>query len=461
MALFGIPKDLKDLMNSKKPGVALALLAAGTLIYHGIKAGCRSLGDYFEEKAKRKTNKMQADRMTEFENLKFEHRKAERTEKEEYARRRRQESKSSQDQEATPEEVYTPKGRSLGEQIKDCVAELRCLVDGMIELGGFFILLGMEKIGKSTFLMQLAIAIANGTNYEFLPQEEQKTHSPLKVLYIDLEMKIRELKERLKNIAIPTNLLWESEINNPGSLISYIRENIKGCTECVVILDNLKYIAGKSTNHNEVFCIFKALQDLQKELSQKGITLTIIVANHTVKGYNKYRPISASDAASSAGISQFSTGVIALAPAKDGMTMIKKVTSRNFPNDDTVLVVEMVQEPFQHFKFVKKCTEAEALPIETKACKEYSMVEGDCCEEMDNPTEQRIYNAFAERGLDEQSIAVVLNLDEGGQMVKLNELGVTQEKIGEIYGYSRETVNKKSQDWKRVNGVVKRPKKVS
>ena len=25
MALFGIPKDLKDLMNSKKPGVALAL----------------------------------------------------------------------------------------------------------------------------------------------------------------------------------------------------------------------------------------------------------------------------------------------------------------------------------------------------------------------------------------------------------------------------------------------------
>lgn len=89
------------------------------------------------------------------------------------------------------------------------------------------------------------------------------------------------------------------------------------------------------------------------------------------------------------------------------------------------------------------------------------MVEDDCCDEMDNPSCQKIYNAFAERGLDEQSIADVLNLDEGGQMVKLNELGVTQEKIGEIYGYSRETVNKKSQDWKRVNGVVKRPKKVS
>lgn len=461
MALFGIPKDLKDLMNSKKPGVALALLAAGTLIYHGIKAACRSLGNHIDERAKRKTNRMQADSMTEFENLKFEHRKAERAEKEEYARRRRQESKSSQETNTTPEEVYTPKGRSLGEQIKDCVAELRCLVDGMIELGGFFILLGMEKIGKSTFLMQLAIAIANGTNYEFLPQEEQKTHSPLKVLYIDLEMKIRELKERLKNIAIPTNLLWESEINNPGSLISYIRENIKGCTECVVILDNLKYIAGKSTNHNEVFCIFKALQDLQKELSQEGITLTIIVANHTVKGYNKYRPISASDAASSAGISQFSTGVIALAPAKDGMTMIKKVTSRNFPNDDTVLVVEMVREPFQHFKFVKKCTEAEALPIETKACKEASMAADDCCEEMDNPTEQRIYNAFAELGLDEQSIAVVLNLDEGGQMIKLNELGVTQEKIGEIYDCSRKTVIRKIKEWKMANGIVKRSKKVS
>ena len=103
MALFGIPKDLKDLMNSKKSGVALALLAAGTLIYHGIKAGCRALGNYIEERAKRKTNRMQADSMTEFENLKFEHRKAERAEKEEYARRIRQESKSSQETNTTPE----------------------------------------------------------------------------------------------------------------------------------------------------------------------------------------------------------------------------------------------------------------------------------------------------------------------------------------------------------------------
>lgn len=461
MALFGIPKDLKDLMNSKKPGVALALLAAGTLIYHGIKAGCRSLGNHIDERAKRKTNKMQADRMTEFENLKFEHRKAERAEKEEYARRRRQESKSSQETNTTPEEVYTPKGRSLGEQIKECVAELRCLVDGMIELGGFFILLGMEKIGKSTFLMQLALGIANGANFEFLPQDEQNTHSPMKVLYIDLEMKIRELKKRLKNIAIPTNLLWESEINNIGSLICYIRENIKGCTECVVILDNLKKMAEKSTNHYEVSSIFKALQDLQKELSLEGITLTIIVANHTVKGYDQYKPISTSYAASSVEISQFSTGMIAIAPAKDGMTMIKKVTSRNFPNDDTVLVVEMVHEPFQHFKFVKKCTEAEALPIAPKACKESSMVEDDCCDEMDNPTYQKIYNAFAERGLDEQSIADVLKLDEGGQMIKLNKLGVKQEKIAEIYDCSSRTVKRRFKEWKMANGIVKRPKKVS
>lgn len=461
MALFGIPKDLKDLMNSKKPGVALALLAAGTLIYHGIKAGSRSLGNYFDERAKRKTNRMQADSMTEFENLKFEHRKAERAEREEYARRRRQEYKSSQNQEATPEEVHTPKGRSLDDQLRNVGARLKCLVEGLIELGGFIVLLGKEKIGKSTFLMQLAIDIAKGAYFEFISQNEQKNHSSLKVLYIDLEMKIRELKERLKNIAIPTNLLWESEINSIGSLISYIRENIKGCTECVVILDNLKKMAERSTNHHEVNDIFRALQKLQKELSQEGITLTIIVANHTVKGYNPYKPISTSDAASSVEISQFSTGVIALAPAKDGKTMIKKVSSRNFPTDDTVLVVKMVKEPYQHFKYVKTCSEAEALPIAPKACKESSMVEDDCCDEMDNPTYQKIYNAFAERGLDEQSIADVLKLDEGGQMIKLNKLGVKQEKIAGIYDCSSRTVKRRIKKWKMANGIVKRPKKVS
>ena len=114
-------------------------------------------------------------------------------------------------------------------------------------------------------MMQLAIDIAKGAYFEFISQNEQKNHSPLKVLYIDLEMKIRELKERLKNIDIPTNLLWESEINSIGSLISYIRENIKGGTECVVILDNLKKMAERSTNHHEVNDIFRALKKLQKE----------------------------------------------------------------------------------------------------------------------------------------------------------------------------------------------------
>ena len=241
----------------------------------------------------------------------------------------------------------------MDNQLRNVGARLKCLVEGLIELGGFIVLLGKEKIGKSTFLMQLAIDIAKGAYFEFISQNEQKNHSPLKVLYIDLEMKIRELKERLKNIDIPTNLLWESEINSIGSLISYIRENIKGGTECVVILDNLKKMAERSTNHHEVNDIFRALKKLQKELSQEGITLTIIVANHTVKGYNPYKPISTSDAASSVEISQFSTGVIALAPAKDGKTMIKKVSSRNFPTDDTVLVVKMVKEPYQHFKYVK------------------------------------------------------------------------------------------------------------
>lgn len=431
--------DWKAIDRCKNPKKVIGIITLVTFAVCGTKELCKAAANSIIEWNKRRTNKKHAKQMTELENLKFEHRKAERAEREEYARRRRQEYKSSQETNTTPEEVYTPKGRSLGEQIKDCVAELRCLVDGMIELGGFFILLGMEKIGKSTFLMQLAIAIANGTNYEFLPQEEQKTHSPLKVLYIDLEMKIRELKERLKNIAIPTNLLWESEINNPGSLISYIRENIKGCTECVVILDNLKYIAGKSTNHNEVFCIFKALQDLQKELSQEGITLTIIVANHTVKGYNKYRPISASDAASSAGISQFSTGVIALAPAKDGMTMIKKVTSRNFPNDDTVLVVKMVKEPYQHFKYVKTCSEAEALPIETKACEAPTPGKAN--------NDEQIVKGMKAAGLNENQIKQVLELDDEIDRIKtMYSFGLTQEKIGEIIGRCRRTIIRKLEE---------------
>ncbi len=432
--------DWKAIDRCKNPKKVIGIITLVTFAVCGTKELCKAAANSIIEWNKRRTNKKHAKQMTELENLKFEHRKAERAEREEYARRRRQEYKSSQNQEATPEEVHTPKGRSLDDQLRNVGARLKCLVEGLIELGGFIVLLGKEKIGKSTFLMQLAIDIAKGAYFEFISQNEQKNHSPLKVLYIDLEMKIRELKERLKNIAIPTNLLWESEINSIGSLISYIRENIKGCTECVVILDNLKKMAERSTNHHEVNDIFRALQKLQKELSQEGITLTIIVANHTVKGYNPYKPISTSDAASSVEISQFSTGVIALAPAKDGKTMIKKVSSRNFPTDDTVLVVKMVKEPYHHFKYVKTCSEAEALPIETKASKASTPGKTDDVGQF----EKRMKAA----GLNETQIKHVLELDDEIDRIKLllsfnPNPKLTQEEIGEIMGRRRETINRK------------------
>lgn len=432
--------DWKAIDRCKNPKKVIGIITLVTFAVCGTKELCKAAANSIIEWNKRRTNKKHAKQMTELENLKFEHRKAERAEREEYARRRRQEYKSSQNQEATPEEVHTPKGRSLDDQLRNVGARLKCLVEGLIELGGFIVLLGKEKIGKSTFLMQLAIDIAKGAYFEFISQNEQKNHSPLKVLYIDLEMKIRELKDRLKNIAIPTNLLWESEINSIGSLTSYIRENIKGCTECVVILDNLKKMAERSTNHHEVNDIFRALQKLQKELSQEGITFTIIVANHTVKGYNPYKPISTSDAASSVEISQFSTGVIALAPAKDGKTMIKKVSSRNFPTDDTVLVVKMVKEPYHHFKYVKTCSEAEALPIETKASKASTPGKTDDVGQF----EKRMKAA----GLNETQIKHVLELDDEIDRIKLllsfnPNPKLTQEEIGEIMGCRRETINRK------------------
>lgn len=355
-----------------------------------------------------------------------------------------------------------PYGKSLKEQLEATPTEVRYLVGGMVESGGFVTIFSREKIGKTTLATQMALCIASGRLYEFLPEEEQVQHAPQKVLIIDLEMKQEELKKRLTGYDIPDNVLREDNIRSIEELCYYIKKNTEDVVEATVFVDNLTKLADSSTNHCEVARNYARLQNLQKELKLNGKIITIIVVVHTVRDYDDYKPITNAMMAGTADVKRFSTSIIALAKAREeNQVMIKLTASRNSPDSDKVLVCERAQDPYLHFKYVKTCREAEALPIAPKACKESSMVEDDCCDEMDNPSCQKIYNAFAERGLDEQSIADVLNLDEGGQMVKLNELGVTQEKIGEIYGYSRETVNKKSQDWKRVNGVVKRPKKVS
>ena len=55
------------------------------------------------------------------------------------------------------EEVHTPKGRSLDNQLRNVGARLKCLVEGLIELGGFIVLRGKEKIGKSTFWSRIRL----------------------------------------------------------------------------------------------------------------------------------------------------------------------------------------------------------------------------------------------------------------------------------------------------------------
>ena len=294
-----------------------------------------------------------------------------------------------------------------------------------------------EKIGKTTLATQMALCIASGRLYEFLPEEDQVQHAPQKVIIIDLEMKQEELKKRFAGYDIPDNVLREDNIRSIEELCYYIKRNTEDVDEATVVVDNLTKLADSSTNHCEVARNYARLQNLQKELKLNGKIITIIVVVHTVRDYDDYKPITNAMMAGTADVKRFSTSIIALAKAREeNQVMIKLTASRNNPDSDKVLVCERAQDPYLHFKYVKTCSEAEALPIETKACEAPTPGKAN--------NEEQIVKRMKAAGLNETQIKQVLeHEDEIGRIEEMVSLGLKQGIIAEVMGCRRETINRK------------------
>ena len=227
-------------------------------------------------------------------------------------------------------------------------------------------------MGKSAFALQTAIAIAGGTEYGFLPSEEENQHEAQQVILIDLEMSAAEQKARTRGITIPDNLLRNTEpIYNLDELFRTIEQESHG-PKVTVIIDNIRKLEEEMSQTNQVNEYFNKLEKTQEKLAAKGIIVTFITITHTGKDFDMYKPVQMSDIAGGADLSRFTTSIYALVPGRGGNIVFKATKQRNCSSKDEVYNLRFEENPNLHLLFVRACKEEEALPVKpksSKACK--------------------------------------------------------------------------------------------
>jgi KaiC/GvpD/RAD55 family RecA-like ATPase len=264
---------------------------------------------------------------------------------------------------------YVSKVASFKDSLENDMRELEWLVGKKIEVGGRCLIYGPAGVGKSAFALQTAIAIAGGTDYGFLPSEEENQHETQQVILIDLEMSAAEQKERTRGITIPDNLLRNTEpIYNLDELFLMI-ENESHAPKVTVIIDNIRKLEEEMSQTYQVNEYFSKLEQTQEKLAAKGIIVTFITITHTGKDFDMYKPVQLSDIAGGADLARFSTSVYALVPGRDGKVVFKALKQRNTARMEDVYVLRIKESPNLHLDFVCTSNDGDALPVKPKGGK--------------------------------------------------------------------------------------------
>ena len=160
---------------------------------------------------------------------------------------------------------------------------------------GMLIIGGAPKVGKSDFLINFLIHIAAGESFLGL-----KPPKPLKVFYLQSEISYHYLRERIKNLNIPKDILFrglqnfcatpqiEAILNENGVELAY--NTIKDCfvdgIPDIVCVDPIRNVfdGGENGNENDNNAMLFFLQNrIGKLRSMLNPDIGIILCHHTKK----------------------------------------------------------------------------------------------------------------------------------------------------------------------------------
>lgn len=279
----------------------------------------------------------------------------------EYLRTTHSEQSDVEEQSSSPTSSMT--GAEIKASAKNAPSP-QFLLDGIIKEGSICMLLAPEKIGKSTFVMQLVDALSKGETF-CLPVNQYK-NTPTDVLYYDLELDKEDYEDRYGNSSTTDKIVFvrKKDWTSVKEWLDNVKERVSASTNhIVVVVDTLSSLIGNDDESaKELNRRIKALKD---SMASKGIFISFIFVCHTVKDYESWKPITAKDIRGSQLLTGLADTTLALEPTKWGNNhiMFKQIDSRKTGLEEQAFLLERIIEPGNwHFEFEKMVNEQENLP---------------------------------------------------------------------------------------------------
>lgn len=180
-------------------------------------------------------------------------------------------------------------------------------------------LVGMQDNGKSTFIKQYALSLAQGYCDRELDPEWYLEH-PMTVILFAMEESSYKIKSNFKDDTkrLPNlhPIIGESNINRLKQMITEVI-NRPHTGNIVVIFDNYSKLAENNSEKN-IMEFGKWLDNLRVEMERSMEPITYIKVFHTLKKHKATAPIELEDVRGHAGFTMFAQDFVALMPCNDG-----------------------------------------------------------------------------------------------------------------------------------------------
>lgn len=429
-------KNLKNFENCEKPLKAIGLMAAAALVINGVKAICVGINTWYNKRVAKKLEDHKAQKAQQTETHKAKEERATKeaqaqAQADAYERMREADAKLYREkmeidlekrrryqefsQQAAQEQVNGDTSFDTAPNLRSSASVFTrpsgfgpkvWLVDGYAKPGQITLVVAGGGVGKSTLLLQIAKAVANGERAEFLPDS---CCASLKqdVVYYRIEDFPDELEGKYGKGKVfdGLNIQWvlpeDLGVNSLSAFLDHVKRLAhKLERDTLVCVDP----ATKLDGHSHEACI-KGLEDAQKIAKTNGVTLSFIVAAHPDE-IKDWKPLTTENIKGGDKGVQQAGAVIAL--RKEGtpgdnhrfIQCLKAPKGHPAPFPEGVLVCKYVktrlddENCYLHFEFVGIKPEKDALPMKPKSTKGMSNTgksEGNIAEgKVETPKKKRL-----------------------------------------------------------------------
>lgn len=205
--------------------------------------------------------------------------------------------------------------------------------------------------GKSTLVMQMLIAMASGKNAGIVKDNKPDYKSHVVYLY-DSELTKEDFQVRYGKSGLDLSnirMMQSSNFYEIEKLIVNIKNTIEKEThDCVVAIDNMTDMFPR-LKEEQVRQFKYSLNRIQKDASDRGVTVTFIVVHHSVKN-SKGKGVQ--EMAGSVNWNRLFKTVIAISSSDFGDDYkILKVEKDRSASKRNNIILKRVESPYLHFEY--------------------------------------------------------------------------------------------------------------